>query len=72
MLINDARTALDEQAPIDRLRALTGELHQMAQALSTSARGAAGAGSGGEPVGSDQAGQSDDADDVIDADFTTH
>src|SRR5689334_15907342 len=38
MLINDARTALDEQAPIDRLRSLTGELHQMAQALSASAR----------------------------------
>ena len=29
MLLNDARTALKEQADIDRLRALTGELHQL-------------------------------------------
>ena len=42
MLINDARTALDEQAPIDRLRSLTGELHQMAQALSASVQSRAG------------------------------
>jgi molecular chaperone DnaK len=72
MLINDARTALDEQAPIDRLRSLTGELHQMAQALSMSAQSQAGAGSTGESAGSGQAGPGDDSDDVIDAEFTTH
>ncbi len=72
MLINDARTALDEQAPIDRLRSLTGELHQMAQALSTSAQSQAGAGFSGESAGSGQTGPSDDSDDVIDAEFTTH
>jgi molecular chaperone DnaK len=72
MLINDARTALDEQAPIDRLRSLTGELHQMAQALSTSAQSQAGAGATGESAGSGQAGPGDDSDDVIDAEFTTH
>ena len=72
MLINDARTALDEQAPIDRLRSLTGELHQMAQALRMSAQSQAGAGSGsaGESTGSSQAGPDDDSD-VIDAEFTT-
>jgi molecular chaperone DnaK len=72
MLINDARAALDEQAPIDRLRSLTGELHQMAQALSMSARGPAGAGTTGESAGSAQTGPGDDSDDVIDAEFTTH
>ncbi|WP_374969646.1 molecular chaperone DnaK [Terrabacter sp. BE26] len=73
MLVNDARTALDEQAPIDRLRSLTGELHQMLQALSTSAQsGAGGAGPTGGSTGSGQAGPGDDSDDVIDAEFTTH
>jgi molecular chaperone DnaK len=70
LLINDARTALDEQAPIDRLRSLTGELHQMAQAVSASAQSRGGAGSTGEPAASGEAGPSDD--DVIDAEFTTH
>jgi molecular chaperone DnaK len=72
LLISDARAALEEQAPIDRLRALTGELHQMGQVLTTSAAGtgqgaadAAGGATGGS--GSDS-----DADDVIDAEFTTH
>ena len=71
MLVNDARTALGEQASIDRLRSLTGELHQMAQALRMSAQSQAGAGSTGESAGSSQAGPDDDSDDVIDAEFTT-
>ncbi|WP_120337431.1 molecular chaperone DnaK [Cryobacterium soli] len=74
ILTNDARTALDEQAPIDRLRSLTGELHQMAQALSSAVRsqGSAGsAGSAGPSAGSGEAG-ADDGDDVIDAEFTAH
>jgi molecular chaperone DnaK len=33
LLVNDARTALDEQADIDRLRALTGEMHQVLTSL---------------------------------------
>jgi molecular chaperone DnaK len=70
MLINDARSALNEQAPIDRLRSLTGELHQMAQALSTQSQ--AGTGATGDSAGSGQAGPGDDSDDVIDAEFTTH
>jgi molecular chaperone DnaK len=70
LLINDARAALDEQAPIDRLRALTGELHQMNQALSTSA--GAGATTGGSDAGGEGSTSDVDSDDVIDADFTTH
>ncbi|NUR06206.1 MAG: molecular chaperone DnaK [Nocardioidaceae bacterium] len=72
MLVNDARTALDGQAPIDRLRSLAGELHQMLQALSTSAQRSADAGSSAESAGSGSAGVGDDSDDVIDAEFTTH
>ncbi|MET0843459.1 MAG: molecular chaperone DnaK [Mycetocola sp.] len=72
MLLNDARTALDEQTPIDRLRSLAGELHQMAQALSSSVRSQAGPGSAGPSGGSDASGPVDDADDVIDAEFTAH
>src|ERR1700759_71643 len=43
MLIADARAALGEQAPIDRVRALTGELHQLGQSLAASARSGASA-----------------------------
>jgi molecular chaperone DnaK len=71
LLVNDARTALDEQADIDRLRALTGELHQLLQSLAASARAGATAGTtAGSSEGS--SGESgDDSDDVIDAEFTT-
>jgi molecular chaperone DnaK len=71
LLVNDARTALEEQADIDRLRALTGELHQLLQSLAASARAGATAGTtAGSSEGS--SGQSgDDSDDVIDAEFTT-
>ena len=67
ILLGDARTALEEQAPIDRLRSLTAELHQLNQALAASTRSTA------PPPGSgasDAAAGADD-DDVIDADFTT-
>jgi len=72
MLVNDARAALDEQAPLDRLRALTGELHQMAQALRVSGQGQNAAGSGAQSAGSGGTAPSDDSEDVIDAEFTTH
>jgi molecular chaperone DnaK len=69
MLVRDARTAVEEEASIDRLRALTGELHQMAQALTAS-------GSSGPPPGAEGSSPSSDADagddEVIDAEFTTH
>ncbi|HEY6685244.1 MAG TPA: molecular chaperone DnaK [Propionibacteriaceae bacterium] len=71
LLLNDARTALEEQADIDRLRALTGELHQMLQSLAASARagGTAGAGAGTSQGPRTEPG--DDSDDVIDAEFTS-
>ena len=63
-LVGDARQALKEQAPLDRIRSLTGELQQVYQALA-----AAGApppqGQQGPPS------QPGGDDDVIDAEFTT-
>jgi molecular chaperone DnaK len=69
MLIADARAALEEQAPIDRVRALTGELHQLGQSLAASARSGASATSSAE---SGSASSPGDSDDVIDAEFTAH
>jgi molecular chaperone DnaK len=71
LLISDARTALEEDAPLDRLRSLIGELHQMQQALAAAARtsGPSAASSGGAERVDEGAGS--DAEDVIDADFTT-
>jgi molecular chaperone DnaK len=69
MLIADARAALEEQAPIDRVRALTGELHQLGQSLAATARSGASSNSGAE---SSADSSSEDSDDVIDAEFTAH
>jgi molecular chaperone DnaK len=71
LLVSDARTALDEQADIDRLRALTGELHQLLQSLAASARAGATAGTPAGSSGSSSGESGDDSDDVIDAEFTT-
>jgi molecular chaperone DnaK len=71
LLVSDARTALDEQADIDRLRALTGELHQLLQSLAASARAGATAGTPAGSSGSSRGESGDDSDDVIDAEFTT-
>jgi molecular chaperone DnaK len=64
MLVNDARQAIKEEAPLDRMRALTSELQQVAQSLGTSAGPQPGPGPGPGPgaAGSDE--------DVIDAEFT--
>ena len=63
MLVSDARQALKESAPLDRLRSLTGELQQIHQSLAASRPGEASAdGASGS--------QSSGDDDVIDADFT--
>ena len=73
LLLNDARTALEEQADIDRLRALTGEMHQLLQSLAASARAGAPTGATvGASAGPSQnsTGESGD-DDVIDAEFTS-
>jgi molecular chaperone DnaK len=74
MLIADARQAVAEEAPLDRVRSLTGELAQATAALSANsaaggADGAARGGSGaaGASGGSGTGGANDD--DVIDAEF---
>jgi molecular chaperone DnaK len=73
ILLNDARAAVKEESPpIERLRSLTAELHQLNQSLAASARSGA---STPPPDGSSSpegSGSRDDADDVIDAEFTTH
>jgi len=72
MLVADARQALKEEAPLDRLRSLASELQQVYHGLSAAAASTGGpAGPTGSPDGGANrpAGGSDD--DVIDADFTT-
>jgi molecular chaperone DnaK len=63
MLVGDAREALkDQETPLDRLRSLTGELQQLAQALSSTT----------PPQGSSSTPPADGGDeDVIDAEFST-
>jgi molecular chaperone DnaK len=63
MLVSDARQAIKENAPIDRMRSLTSELQQVLQGLV--ARQPAGE----QPA--DRSGGTPD-DDVIDADFTVN
>jgi molecular chaperone DnaK len=62
MLISDARQAIKDEAPIDRLRSLISELTGVYQGLGAAAASGPG---GGEPR-QDGGGQ----DDVIDAEFT--
>jgi len=61
-LVSDARQAVEEQAPIDRVRSLTAELQQMYHSLGAVQGPAAG------PAPGEPAAEGDD--DVIDADFT--
>ena len=65
MLVADARQAVKEQAPLDRVRSLTAELQQVFHGLGSQSAGrrrpAAPAGTTGRRA---------DDDDVIDADFT--
>jgi molecular chaperone DnaK len=80
LLVSDARQALKEQAPLDRIRTLTGEIQQVYHSLAATGGGpgagptgapggAPGGGPGGAPGGPGGAPPTDD--DVIDADFTT-
>jgi molecular chaperone DnaK len=73
-LVADARQAIADQAPLDRLRSLTSELQQVYQSLAAAAgSGAPGPGpSGGGPSGPGSPDQAPGDDDVIDAEFTTH
>ena len=68
-LIADARQALKEDTPIDRLQTLTGELQQVYQSISAYSQGQP-AGQRAAQSGGKQ-GQGGD-DDVIDAEFTTN
>jgi molecular chaperone DnaK len=68
-LVADARQALKEEAPPDRVRALTSDLQQVDQGLRARGGAAAGAPGGGPQPGGPQPGQGGD-EDVIDADFT--
>ena len=63
-LVADARQAVKEQAPIDRVRSLTAELQQVYHSLGS----APAPGPGGEAEPGEPAAGGDD--DVIDADFT--
>ncbi len=66
LLVGQARQAVQEQAPLARVRELTGELQQILQALLARAGGGAG---GGPQHGSSPGAGSATDDDVIDADF---
>jgi molecular chaperone DnaK len=70
MLIADARQALKDEAPLARVRELTGELQQAAQALSAArANEPSAAGSSGQSEPGRDSDASADDDDVIDAEF---
>jgi molecular chaperone DnaK len=64
MLINEAREAVQNEAPPDRVRPLTDDLRQIYQGLASQA----GAGGSGTSSGTQSDGGSSD-DDVVDADF---
>ncbi|MDX6255050.1 MAG: molecular chaperone DnaK [Frankiales bacterium] len=68
MLVSDARQAIAEEAPIDRIRSLTGELAQATAALDASASASSAAAGGSRPAAGGGGGAAAD-DDVIDAEF---
>jgi molecular chaperone DnaK len=70
-LVADARQAISEQAGVDRVRPLIGDLQQMVHSLPASASAAAGAASGGNGSGGNGGGGQAEADEeVVDAEFT--
>jgi molecular chaperone DnaK len=66
-LIADARKAVEERAPLDRVRSLTAELQQVYHGLSASRQAGP---TDRSPNGSASESSTADDDDVIDADFT--
>jgi molecular chaperone DnaK len=81
LLLGDARQAVkDDNAPLERLRSLTGELQQIYHSLSAAGTGGEAGGTGGPDAGGPggpggqgvpgQRGATED-EDVIDAEFTT-
>jgi molecular chaperone DnaK len=68
MLVTDARQAVADQAPMDRVRELTNELQQVLAGLSAVSAG--GSGDAGASVGAGAGAAADGSDDdVIDAEF---
>lgn len=67
-LLSDLRTALKENAPIDRIRTLQSDLQQAAYSLSQTAYGQAGGAPGSAP-GGDAGGGARGGEDVVDAEF---
>jgi molecular chaperone DnaK len=67
MLVADARQAIKDEAPVDRVRSLTADLQQMLHGLSATSTAGAGQGAAGGPA--ESGGPA--GDDVIDADYTT-
>jgi molecular chaperone DnaK len=70
MLIADARQAIQDEAPMDRLRELTGELQQIYQALMAQTGQQAGGETADATAGAAGGAAGGAGDDVIDADFT--
>jgi molecular chaperone DnaK len=66
-LVADARQAIEEQAGLDRVRPLIGDLQQVVHALPAAAQQAAPAGAGDGDGGGDAAA---DDEEVVDAEFT--
>jgi molecular chaperone DnaK len=66
MLVADARRAIEEDAPMDRLQALTSELQQVLYGLQPAPSG--GGNGNGQPTGDGQGSPVGD-DDVVDAEF---
>ena len=72
-LVADARQAIQEQAGLDRVRPLIGDLQQVVHSLPASATATAGAASGGNGSGGNGAGaggQAEADEEVVDAEFT--
>jgi molecular chaperone DnaK len=74
ILVADARQAVKETAPLDRVRELTSELQQVYHGLSTlrisgQAGGGQAGGPGGQPGGTGRGPGQGGSDDVVDADF---
>jgi molecular chaperone DnaK len=70
MLVSDARQAVKEEAPLERMRSLTGDLQQVYHSLgATQSGGSPSDQQGGGAAGGPRS-RSEDDDDVIDAEFT--
>jgi molecular chaperone DnaK len=70
--VADARRAIEEEAGLDRVRPLIGDLQQIVHSLPSAASAAAGVGGNGSPGGQGNGGAAAGSDDeeVVDAEFT--